>query len=107
MIKMSEYMALGKPIVAFDLPEHRVTAQEAASYVSANDEAAFARALAELMDDPGRRARMGARGRERVETALAWPYSIPFLLQAYETLLGSATRATGAREPLSTIPSGK
>ena len=32
MIKMMEYMALGKPIVAFDLAEHRVTAQEAAVY---------------------------------------------------------------------------
>lgn len=91
MIKMSEYMALAKPIVAFDLPEHRVTAQDAASYVSPNDEAAFARALADLMDDPERRARMGTYGRRRVESALAWPYSIPCLLSAYDTLLGSAS----------------
>ncbi|MDB5058050.1 MAG: glycosyl transferase group 1, partial [Chloroflexi bacterium] len=33
MGKIMEYMALGKPIVAFDLPEHRITAQRAALYV--------------------------------------------------------------------------
>jgi glycosyltransferase involved in cell wall biosynthesis len=106
MIKMSEYMALGKPIVAFDLPEHRVTAQEAASYVPPNDEAAFARTLAELMDDPERRQRMGACGRQRVESALAWPYSIPFLLHAYKMLLGAAngTARAKARERSSRIP---
>jgi glycosyltransferase involved in cell wall biosynthesis/peptidoglycan/xylan/chitin deacetylase (PgdA/CDA1 family) len=86
MIKMSEYMALAKPIVAFDLPEHRFTAQQAALYARPNDEAAFARALAELMDDPERRRVMGAFGRQRVESALAWPYSIPCLLKAYSTL---------------------
>ena len=32
MIKMSEYMAVGKPIVAFDLREHRRTAADAARF---------------------------------------------------------------------------
>ncbi len=86
MIKISEYMALAKPVVAFDLPEHRFTAQDAALYARSNDEAAFARALAELMDDPERRQEMGAFGRRRVESALAWPYSVPCLLKAYSTL---------------------
>jgi len=49
MIKMMEYMAFEKPIVAFDLPEHRVTADQAAIYVTPNDEHAFATALAQLM----------------------------------------------------------
>jgi glycosyltransferase involved in cell wall biosynthesis/peptidoglycan/xylan/chitin deacetylase (PgdA/CDA1 family) len=105
MIKMSEYMALAKPIVAFDLPEHRFTAQEAAVYARPNDEAAFARALADLMDDPERRQVMGAFGRRRVESALAWPYSIPYLLEAYNTLRGDrapahATAPRGGSEPV-------
>jgi glycosyltransferase involved in cell wall biosynthesis/peptidoglycan/xylan/chitin deacetylase (PgdA/CDA1 family) len=86
MIKMSEYMALAKPIVAFDLPEHRFTAQEAALYVPPNDEAAFARAVADLMDDPERRQAMGAFGRRRVESELAWPHSVQSLRTAYGTL---------------------
>ena len=62
MIKMTEYMVFAKPIVAFDLPEHRVTAQGAAIYRNPNDEADFARNIAILMDDPDRRHTMGRLG---------------------------------------------
>jgi glycosyltransferase involved in cell wall biosynthesis len=87
MIKMGEYMALGKPIVAFDLPEHRVTARGAASYARPNDDFEFARAIAELIDAPERVARMGAEGRKRVEDELEWTYSVPHLLDAYVRVL--------------------
>ena len=86
MIKMMEYMALSRPIVAFDLPEHRFTAREAAVYVPGNDEMAFAQAISELMDDPLRRCRMGSLGRRRIEQKLAWSYSAQNLLAAYERL---------------------
>jgi glycosyltransferase involved in cell wall biosynthesis len=91
MVKIAEYMALAKPVVAFDLPEHRVTAEQAAVYVRPSDELEFARALANLMDDPDRRAAMGAYGRQRVESALTWAHSTPHLLQAYEALFADAT----------------
>ena len=87
MFKMMEYMSLGKPIVAFDLPEHRFTAREAAVYVTPNDERAFARALAQLMDDPDRRMALGNTGSGRIKTQLAWEYSIPNLLSVYHTVL--------------------
>lgn len=83
MIKMMEYMALGKPIVAFDLTEHRVTAEGSALYARPNDELDFARQIATLMDDPVRAREMGARGRRRVENDLAWCYQEKNLLQAY------------------------
>ncbi|HYN89452.1 MAG TPA: glycosyltransferase family 4 protein, partial [Ardenticatenaceae bacterium] len=86
MIKMMEYMAMAKPIVAFDLPEHRFSAQAAALYVRPNDELEFARAIAQLMDDPAHRQTMGALGRRRVETELAWHHSAPNLLAAYQAL---------------------
>jgi glycosyltransferase involved in cell wall biosynthesis len=87
MFKMMEYMALGKPIVAFDMPEHRFTAQQAAVYVPPNDERAFARALAELMDNPLRRQELAAFGRRRIQTQLAWEFSIPNLLAVYQAVL--------------------
>ncbi len=87
VLKIMEYMALSKPIVAFDLPEHRFTARDAACYVQPNDEREFARALAHLMDDRERRETMGASGRRRVESTLAWPHSVPSLLMAYTGLL--------------------
>ena len=86
MIKMTEYMALGKPIVAFDLPEHRFTAEAAATYAEPNDDFDLARVIAELSRDPERRARMGDYGRRRIEEALAWEYSVPPLLEAYKAI---------------------
>lgn len=86
MIKVMEYMAMGKPTVAFDLPENRVTAQSAALYARANDERDFARQIMALMDDPKRREEMGRFGRQRVEEELAWPHQEKRLLEAYRKL---------------------
>jgi glycosyltransferase involved in cell wall biosynthesis len=93
VFKIMEYMSLGKPIVAFDLPEHRFTAQHAAVYVPANDEREFARALTDLMDDPKRRVSLGVLGSQRIKTQLAWDYSVPNLLHAYRLVLPAATQS--------------
>jgi glycosyltransferase involved in cell wall biosynthesis len=93
MFKVMEYMSLTKPVVAFDLHEHRFTARQAAVYVPNNDERAFAQAIAELMDDPQRRKILGEFGRCRIEKELAWDFSIPNLLDAYRTVL-AAPRAS-------------
>lgn len=87
MIKVLEYMALAKPIVAFDLPEHRYSAQGAALYARPNDDRELARLIALLMDDPERRRAMGELGRRRIEAELAWCHSIPHLLSVYHTVL--------------------
>jgi glycosyltransferase involved in cell wall biosynthesis len=87
MNKILEYMALGKPIVQFDLTEGRFSAGEASLYARPNDVADFARKLSELLDDPDRRRTMGAIGRSRVEAGLAWHHQVPRLLEAYETAM--------------------
>lgn len=92
VIKMMEYMALGKPIVAFDLPEHRFTAQTAAVYAQPNDELDFALQLSALMDDPVQRTLMGEAGRERVGSELAWSHQAQRLLTAYDMLTGQAVQ---------------
>ena len=92
MVKMVHYMSISKPIVAFDLPEHRFTGADAAIYVKPNDELAFAKAISELMDDPRRREALGALGRRRFEAELAWEYSVPKLLQAYQAILPTAKK---------------
>ncbi|MBL4575676.1 MAG: glycosyltransferase family 4 protein [Opitutaceae bacterium] len=85
-IKIMEYMAHEKPIVTFDLKETRYSAQDAAVYVEPNDEEAFARATAELMDDPDRRKAMGEFARKRVENELQWTVVGQNLIKAYEHL---------------------
>ena len=86
MNKIMEYMALGKPIVQFDLTEGRFSAQEASVYAKPNDAVDLAENIVALLDDPERRARMGAFGRRRVENELAWSYEVPKLLAAYDAL---------------------
>lgn len=88
MNKMMEYMALGKPTVAFELREARYSAREAALYVPPNDELEFAKGVSWLLDHPSECERMGNAGRHRVETTLAWEYSVPELLRAYSEGLG-------------------
>jgi len=91
MNKVMEYMALGKPIVQFDLTEGRYSAQNASLYARRNDEQDFARKLIELLDDPRRRKIMGDYGRKRVEDRLAWKYEVPKLLQAYKMIFHEKT----------------
>jgi glycosyltransferase involved in cell wall biosynthesis len=86
MNKIMEYMALGKPIVQFDLTEGRFSAQEASVYAKRNDAQDLAAKILELIDDPGRREAMGAYGRRRVENELEWRFEVPKLLGAYDSL---------------------
>ncbi len=88
MNKVLEYMAVGKPIVQFEMTEGRYSAGEASLYAKPNDVADFADKIVELLDDPERRARMGAFGRERLESSLDWRYSREALVKAYATLQG-------------------
>jgi glycosyltransferase involved in cell wall biosynthesis len=88
MIKILEYMASGKPVVAFDMPEHRVTGGDAVRYVRPNDHRALADAVGALLDDPAESAVRGAAGRARIEHHLSWAHSERSLLQAYAALDG-------------------
>lgn len=88
MNKIMEYMALGKPIVQFELTEGRVSAGEASLYARANDPSDLAARILELLDDPDRRLRMGRLGRERVENELSWAHQEEKLLGVYADLLG-------------------
>lgn len=88
MNKILEYMALGKPIVQFDVTEGRFSTGEASVYARPNDFADFAAKIVELLADPERRARMSALGRRRIEEELAWHYEAPKLIAAYRRCLG-------------------
>lgn len=88
MNKIIEYMAMGLPIVSFDLKESRFSAQDAAVYIPDNDEKAMGQAMIDLMADPARRERMSAFGRKRVREGLSWDYSRDVLIGFYDRLLG-------------------
>ena len=86
MNKILEYMALGKPIVQFDLREGRYSAQEAAVYARPNDEKEFANKLVELLDSPARQKELGTEGQRRMKEILEWRYQAPKLLDAYKAI---------------------
>jgi glycosyltransferase involved in cell wall biosynthesis len=89
MIKIMEYMALGKPIVQFEGTEGRFSAQEASLYSDGEDRVAdFAKKIMWLLDHPEERARMGEFGRNRIEKELAWQYSVRNLIAAYDRAFG-------------------
>ncbi len=100
MIKTMEYMALGKPVVAFDLAETRYSAQDAGLYATPNSIEDFANKIEQLLENEELRVRMGQIGRRRVETELQWDVTKQQLLLAYETLFPT-------REQTSAVPAAQ
>jgi glycosyltransferase involved in cell wall biosynthesis len=96
-IKVMDYMALGKPIVTFDLKETRFSASDAAVYVEPNNEKEFAKAIVKLMDDPDMRRRLGEFGRARIINELNWDIVGKNLILAYDHLFNK--KAGGQRVP--------
>lgn len=87
MIKTMDYMAMGVPVVSFDLTESRVSAGEAAIYAREHTAAAFGDAIIELLDSPDRRAEMAKVGTARIDGSLSWEHSTRNLLAAYNKAL--------------------
>jgi glycosyltransferase involved in cell wall biosynthesis len=89
MNKTLEYMAMGVPVVAFDLTETRVSAADAAVYATPNDAADLARLAIQLLSEPDRGAWRGRLGQDRVAGALSWGNSVAALRRAYELALAA------------------
>jgi glycosyltransferase involved in cell wall biosynthesis len=93
MVKTMEYMAMGKPIVSFDLAETRYSAQEAALYATPNIVEDFADKIEVLLNDEGLRLKMGAIGRKRVLEELSWDQTKKNLLLAYKILFPTSQKS--------------
>jgi glycosyltransferase involved in cell wall biosynthesis len=89
MTKIAEYLALGKPVVAYDLLETRRTAGDAALLAERGDSLAFAREIVRLAREPQLRGRLSTDARRRAK-ALTWEHSERALLAAYHALRQSA-----------------
>jgi glycosyltransferase involved in cell wall biosynthesis len=98
MNKVMEYMALGKPMVQFDLAEGRFSAREASLYARRNNALDLAAKIIELLESPEKRRAMGEFGRRRVREELEWRYEAPKLLAAYAALWPRAGEARAAKE---------
>jgi glycosyltransferase involved in cell wall biosynthesis len=86
MNKILDYMAMGLPIVTFDLAETRFSAQGAALYATPNNVEDFANKVETLLDNEELRTSMGIIGRKRIEEELCWVHSKRDLLRAYRVV---------------------
>jgi glycosyltransferase involved in cell wall biosynthesis len=85
--KIIEYLAFGKPVVAYDLTEHRRTALDAAQYVEPDSHLKLSVATHELLMDAERRRAMASFGQMRFRLHLAWENSEAELIALYSRLL--------------------
>jgi glycosyltransferase involved in cell wall biosynthesis len=82
MIKVLEYLVMGKPVVQFPLREMQRLCGEATLYARDGDGADLGVQIARLLDDPELREEMGRRAAARANDGLTWPHEVPTLLTA-------------------------
>ncbi len=95
-----EAAACARPIVTCDVPGCREIGRdgENALLVPARDAEALVTALRRLIDDPGLRRRLGARGREIAEAEFSLERVVGQTLAVYATLLRETGRPVPAAE---------
>jgi len=86
MNKIMEYMALGKPIVQYNLKEGKVSAEGASLYAKNNNINDFADKIFELMNDQDKRDIMSKIGKERIYNELHWEIEKKKYIKTYENL---------------------
>ena len=77
------------------------------SYLDAREWMELADKIGELLENPVLRKQMGEYGRRRVEEQLAWKYSVPVLLDAYETLFSNRVVRSARELAVDETPSSK
>jgi len=83
MNKIVEYMALGAPIVQFDLKEGRNTALSGSLYAEPNNSNDLAKKISDLLDDESLRREMSNFSLIRFREQLSWEHQVDALLRAY------------------------
>ncbi|MEJ7892976.1 MAG: glycosyltransferase [Solirubrobacteraceae bacterium] len=81
-----EAMMMGRPVVACDAGGMRETVAEAGVLVAPGDADALREALEALVDDPGRRERLGAAARQRYEAELTLDIAVARHVERFRSL---------------------
>lgn len=89
--KLIEYMALRKAVVVNDHPEQsEIIRRSRAGYVRSWDEAEFADALVDLLENPAKAEAMGANGRRFVERHRTHAAMVAVVRGCYDRVLSEA-----------------
>jgi glycosyltransferase involved in cell wall biosynthesis len=103
-IKLINYMAAGRAIVAAEGSAKGLVSGETAVIVPNRDAHAFAAALVRLFCEPGLRQTLGDNARAAARAALTWPRVAAQVEEIYATLCGRPVDRTTAAESMAMGP---
>ena len=97
--KITNYLAMGLPVVTFDTPVSREMLGDLGVYARFGDSAALATEIVALLDDPRRAAALGRAGRSKAEHEHSWALGGQQIAAIYERVF-----ARRAGRPLPPVP---
>jgi glycosyltransferase involved in cell wall biosynthesis len=99
-LKLFEYMAAGKPIVATALNHATEVIQDGHTglLVEAGNVSRFAEAMLTLLNDPGERGRLGQNARQQAVELYSWEQYTRRLEEIYLNVLGNSLSGSSATE---------
>jgi len=83
-LKVFDYLAAGRPIVATDIPTHRSVLNEQRAVLTPPTSQGLADGILSLLNDPDRAAHLGRAGRRYAEERLGWSSFVGSLGRIYE-----------------------
>jgi glycosyltransferase involved in cell wall biosynthesis len=92
-LKVFDYLAAGRPIVATDMPAHRAVLDERLARLAAPSSDALAQSIIELLTHPARAAEIAESGRTYAMRHFGWQRFVDAVHSVYETV----GRRAGAR----------
>ena len=83
-LKLLQALAMAKPSVSTTIGAEGIAVAHGQEILLADDAAAFAQCVIDLLRDPGLRVRLGENGRRLVETRYSWEATTDMLEAAYQ-----------------------
>ena len=91
--KVLNYMAMGRPTVAYDSQVHREYLGDAGIYPPSGDVEALSAEIGALLQDPKRSRALGKALRERAETHFSWKSSMQMVVGKYRMLIAKRAKS--------------
>lgn len=87
-LKVFDYLAAGRPIVATDLPAHRALLDESRAVLTPPTATALADGIVQVLKTPERAAALAQAARDYAATQLGWPRFVAMVEAVYDEAIG-------------------
>jgi len=92
-LKVFDYLAAGRPIVATDIPPHRTVLGDDRAVLVAPDPASIAGAIVSVLTDPARAGRLAEAARRYAGERLGWEEFVASVGEIYQEVIDGARAA--------------